>query len=143
MKKELESRRRNKKKQKEEKREARKANSNKGKGLDSMIVYVDENGHLSSTPPDPSRRAEIKLEDIQLGAKREPDEEKKFMNKGRVTYYNEEKAYGFIKDSRTREDIFFHFNNTLAAVRLNDHVTFEKVKGEKGINAVRVQKSNL
>ncbi|WP_394799678.1 hypothetical protein [Flavobacterium amniphilum] len=40
-----------KKKQKSQKREDRKVNNNKGKGLESMIVYVDENGHLTSTPP--------------------------------------------------------------------------------------------
>jgi hypothetical protein len=40
-----------KKKLKSEKREDRKVNNNKGKGLESMIVYVDENGHLTNTPP--------------------------------------------------------------------------------------------
>ena len=40
-----------KKKLKSQKREDRKVNNNKGKGLESMIVYVDENGHLTSTPP--------------------------------------------------------------------------------------------
>ncbi|MFC4818312.1 MULTISPECIES: hypothetical protein [unclassified Flavobacterium] len=40
-----------KKKLKSQKREDRKANNNKGKGLESMIVYVDENGHLTNTPP--------------------------------------------------------------------------------------------
>lgn len=41
-----------KKKIKAFKKEDRKTNNNKGKGLDSMIAYVDENGHLSSTPPE-------------------------------------------------------------------------------------------
>lgn len=40
-----------KQKLKSQKREDRKVNNNKGKGLESMIVYVDENGHLTSTPP--------------------------------------------------------------------------------------------
>ena len=40
------------KKIKDQKKEERKLNNNKGKGLDSMIAYVDEYGNLSSTPPE-------------------------------------------------------------------------------------------
>jgi CspA family cold shock protein len=40
------------KKQKDLKKQERKLNNNKGKGLDSMIAYVDEYGNLSSTPPE-------------------------------------------------------------------------------------------
>lgn len=38
--------------QKAEKREERKANNDKGKPLDQMLAYLDENGNLSSTPPE-------------------------------------------------------------------------------------------
>lgn len=41
-----------KKKSKDQKKEDRKVNNNKGKGFESMIVYVDENGHLTNTPPE-------------------------------------------------------------------------------------------
>ena len=37
---------------KQQKMEERKANLKKGKSLDEMMAYVDENGNLSSTPPD-------------------------------------------------------------------------------------------
>jgi hypothetical protein len=37
--------------QKAERREERKANNNKGKSLDEMLAYVDENGNLASNPP--------------------------------------------------------------------------------------------
>lgn len=40
------------KKQKAKKREDRKVNNNKGKGFDSMIIYVDNNGHFTSVPPE-------------------------------------------------------------------------------------------
>ena len=40
------------KKIKDQKKLERKENNNKGKGFDSMIAYVDENGHLSATPPE-------------------------------------------------------------------------------------------
>jgi cold shock CspA family protein len=141
LKKEKESRKRNKRKSKEEKREVRKANSNKGKGFDSMIAYVDEMGNLSSTPPDPLLRRELKLEDIQLGA-HVPSERDKidYINKGRVSYYNEEKGYGFIKDGRTKESVFFHLNSCKVPVRQNDLVTYDLVSGPKGMNAVEVNK---
>ena len=41
-----------KKKEKAEKMLQRKENNSKGGSLDDMIVYVDENGILSSTPPE-------------------------------------------------------------------------------------------
>lgn len=37
--------------EKEEKMQERRENNNKGKGLEDMLAYVDENGNLSSTPP--------------------------------------------------------------------------------------------
>ncbi|WP_205528250.1 hypothetical protein [Flavobacterium psychrotrophum] len=40
------------KKQKAQKREDRKTNNNKGKGIESMIIYVDNNGHFTSVPPE-------------------------------------------------------------------------------------------
>jgi len=36
---------------KQQKKEERKANLKKGKTLNEMLAYVDENGNLSSTPP--------------------------------------------------------------------------------------------
>lgn len=41
------------KKQKAQKKEERKTNNNKGKGFDSMIIYVDKNGHFTDVPPEP------------------------------------------------------------------------------------------
>ena len=45
----------------------RKENAQKGKSLDSMMAYVDENGNLSSTPPDRRKKVEIRVEDIEIG----------------------------------------------------------------------------
>lgn len=42
-----------KQKEKDTKKADRKINNNKGKGFDSMIVYVDENGHFTNTKPEP------------------------------------------------------------------------------------------
>lgn len=54
-----------KRKEKEEKRLARKENEKKS-DLDNMIAYVDENGRLSSTPPDPAKKEKIDPEDIEI-----------------------------------------------------------------------------
>ena len=56
LKREKEKIRQGRRKEKEEKKLERKSTSNKGKGFDSMIAYVDENGHLSDTPPEPKKR---------------------------------------------------------------------------------------
>ena len=53
-KKDVRSRKEKKRKEKEAKRLARKENEKKG-SLDDMIAYVDENGMLTSEPPDPAR----------------------------------------------------------------------------------------
>jgi cold shock CspA family protein len=140
-KREKEIKKQNRRKEKEEKRIERKSDSNKGKGFESMIAYVDEFGQLSSTPPDPSKKQEFKLEDVQMGARKEEDPgEAGHQNEGIITFYNEEKGYGFIKDSRTKESIFFHVNGLLVPVKLNDRVSFEKAKGVKGMNAVEINK---
>ena len=36
---------------KAQRKEERKNNNNKGKTLDDMLAYLDENGNLSTTPP--------------------------------------------------------------------------------------------
>ena len=52
-KKEKEKKRLKKREDKLEKKEERKSNSQKGASLEDMLMYVDENGQLTDTPPDP------------------------------------------------------------------------------------------
>ncbi len=141
-KKEKEKKKAKRKQDKEERAEERRANSNKGKGLDAMIAYLDENGNLVDTPPDPAMRKEINLEDIQLGAAKqvaETEEEK--IRSGKVTFFKESKGYGFIKDLKSQESIFVHINGIETPIKENDRVTFETEKGNKGPVAVRVKKA--
>jgi hypothetical protein len=42
-----------KQKEKDQKKADRKLHNNKGKGFDSMLIYVDENGHFTDTKPEP------------------------------------------------------------------------------------------
>ncbi|WP_411273759.1 cold-shock protein [Daejeonella sp.] len=140
-KKEKEKKRLKKQKEKREKAEERKDNVVKGKSLDEMMAYVDENGNLTSTPPDPTKKKKIITEDIQIATpKQEAIQPGDLIRKGKVTFFNESKGYGFIKDSESQESIFVHINELSEAVGENDKVTFEIEPGQKGMTAVRVKK---
>src|SRR6478736_3685253 len=87
------------KKEKAEKKQERKDNSRDGNNLESMIAYLDENGNLSSQPPDPRKKITVRAEDIEIGVpKHEPVNPEDLIRKGVVTFFNDAKGYGFIKD---------------------------------------------
>ncbi|MFC2096679.1 cold-shock protein [Bacteroidota bacterium] len=111
------------------------------KSLDDMIAYVDENGVISSTPPDPTKKKEeIKAEDIELGVPTRDAEDYDPVRKGVVYHYNDSKGFGFIKDSVTKESIFFHVNNATEEIKEGNQVSFEIEMGPKGPAAVKVSK---
>ena len=138
-KKEREKKKAKKKKEKEMKRLERKENS-AGGGLDAMMAYVDENGNLVDTPPDPTKKKEIKAEDIDLSQTRVVEKEDVTAEKtGKVDYYNSDKGYGFIKDSVTSDSIFVHINKSIDELKQDNKVTYEVEAGLKGPTAVRVK----
>lgn len=138
-KKEQEKLRAKKRKEKQEKKEARKANP-KLTGED-MYVYVDENGHLTSTPPDPSKKIVVDVESIEIGIpKREETEEVDTEKKGIVDFYDTSKGFGFIKELDSDNKFFFHVKGLIDEVKEGNKVTYELEKGMKGMNAVRVKK---
>ncbi len=135
-KKENEKKRQKKKQDKAQKKEERKANATTGKSLEEMMAYVDENGNISLTPPDPRKKINVKQENIEIGVrKHEPVD---VIRKGVVTFFNEAKGYGFIKDEVTQESVFIHANQLSAPIKENNKVTFEVEHGPKGLNAVNV-----
>ncbi|GHA55955.1 cold shock domain-containing protein [Pontibacter akesuensis] len=140
-KKEKEKKRLKKRQDKEQKKEERQANSDKGKGIEEMMAYVDENGNITDTPPDPTRKkAVIKQEDIQISVSKQADlDPADSIRKGTITFFNESKGYGFIRDHDTQESIFVHQNEMIDKVGENAKVTFEVEMGQKGLNAVRVK----
>jgi len=140
-KKEREKKKFKKQQDKKEKAEDRKANSDKGKGLEDMMAYIDEHGNITSTPPDPSKKRKIVTEDIQISV---PKQEAIFVDpfrKGTITFFNEAKGFGFIQDSITQESVFVHVNSLAEPVKENDKVTFETEQGQKGLNAIKVKKA--
>ena len=139
-KKEKEKKRLKKQQEKKENAQERKASAVKGKTLDQMMAYIDENGNISSTPPDPMKKKKFNSEDIQIGIAKQVPGEVEGPRKGTITFFNESKGYGFIKDSTTQESIFVHINGLIDAVKENDKVSFEMEQGQKGPNAVSVKK---
>ena len=141
-KKQNEKKKRKKKEDKERRKEERKANATGG-GLDNMIAYVDEFGNITSTPPDPLARTKVKAENIVLGVpKRESISPTNINRSGTVTFFNESKGYGFVKDSETQESIFTHVNEHLDQIRESDRVTFQIQQSPKGLCAVNVKLAN-
>jgi len=138
-KREKEKQRQQVKQQNREKMEERKANGNKGKSLDDMMAYIDEDGNISSTPPDPKKKKIFNAEDIEIGVVRPPVEENE-PNTGVVDYFNESKGFGFIRDKQSGERLFFHVNQLQERIGENDKVGYEIERGAKGFNAVNIKK---
>jgi cold shock CspA family protein len=139
-KKEKEKQKLKKKLEKEEKKEARKSNSNKDSDFEGMIAYVDENGNISSTPPDPTKKVAIDASNIQIGIPRQAEAEPlDVIRTGTVTFFNESKGYGFIKDQETQESVFVHMKGLIDAIQDRDKVTFEVEMTPRGPSAFDVK----
>lgn len=140
-KKEKEKKRLKKRKDKLLKREERKANS-EGGGLENMMAYVDENGMITDTPPDPlKKKVVIEASNIEIGIpKKEDSENDSPIKEGKVAFFDSSKGYGFITEAISQEKYFVHVSGTTEEIQENDKVSFELEKGLKGMNAVRVKK---
>lgn len=139
-KKEKEKKKLQKKKDKEQRKEERKANSMEGKPLEDMMAYVDENGNLSSTPPDPTKKRATNTNDIMLGARKRDDIKVNTQRTGSVTFFNSSKGFGFIKDKESGDSIFVHTSSLMTPIKENDQVSFTTERGHKGLAAVNVKK---
>jgi cold shock CspA family protein len=138
-KKEKEKKKLKQKQEKREKMEERKANSSK-KSLDDMMAYIDEDGNLTTTPPDPQKKRVFNLEDIEIGVPKQQEEDPNAVNEGTITYFNESRGFGFITSRRYMDRLFFHINSAMEQVKENDIVTFDVEKGPRGLTAVNVRK---
>ena len=138
-KKEKEKKRLKQRQEKREKMEERKANTQKGKALDDMMAYLDENGNLSSTPPDPKKKKIFAAEDMVIGVPKYEKEEE-VAREGVLAFFNHEKGFGFINDTRTGERIFVHMSGFTEPISENNKVTFDVEHGDRGPVAVNVKK---
>ena len=141
-KKEREKKKQKERKDKAEKMQERKENAKKN-SFDDMIAYLDENGNLTSTPPDPRKKKEVKLEDIQIGVpKYVPPTQEELTKTGKVTFFNTAKGFGFIKDLASQQSVFVHANDLSQEITENDKVSFEIQMGQRGPMAVNVKVIN-
>ncbi|MBN1819803.1 MAG: cold shock domain-containing protein [Prolixibacteraceae bacterium] len=136
-KKEVRNKKEKKRKEKEKKRLARKEQEKSS--LDDMIAYVDENGMITNTPPDPNKKTKVNAADIEVSTPKGDNIKADPVRKGVVAFFNESKGYGFIRDSETRESIFMHINSIEEPVKEGNQVSFETEMGHKGLNAVKVK----
>jgi len=141
-KKEREKKRLKKREDKLKRKEERKNDNSKGAGFDNMIAYVDEFGQLTDTPPDPSKRVKIDASSIEIGIPKMEDREDAVdpIRKGKVSFFDSSKGFGFIMEQDTQEKFFVHVSGLTEEVVENDKVSFELERGQKGMNAVRVKK---
>lgn len=138
-KREIEKNKQQKRKEKQQKREERK--NNPADSFEDMIAYVDENGVITSTPPDLTNKRKIKIENIAVSTPKKEDMEDPILN-GRVEYFNPDKGYGFIKHTGSTDKYFFHISTAPASITEGNMVTFELERGQKGMNAVRITLAN-
>ena len=139
-KKEKEKKRLQKRKEKQQKKEDRKVSS---QGADSslagMMAYVDENGNIMDSPPDPTRKKEeVNLSSIEIAVPKQ-QAENLASRRGRVTYFDTNKGYGFISQDGTQERFFVHSSSLSRPVQEGDKVSFVAKRGVKGMDAINVK----
>jgi cold shock CspA family protein len=139
-KREKEKQRQKEKREKREKMEERRASQAKGKSLDEMLAYVDEDGNISSTPPDPQKKKVFNVEDIEIGVSRSKEADDP-IKEGKIDFFDGSRGFGFIIQN-DGDKIFFHINQTTYPVKEGDVVNYSIERGPKGWNAVGVTKKS-
>jgi cold shock CspA family protein len=138
---EKEKKRLKKREEKQKKKDARKAEA-KDNPQGIQFAYVDFNGNLTDTPPDPAMREKVEAETIEIGIPKRDDSEvhEPTAKEGKVSFFDHSKGFGFILDSINQEKYFVHVSGVLEEINENDKVTYELERGQRGMNAVRVKK---
>jgi len=135
---EKEKKRLKKREDKRRKMEARKAQKEPGQGI--QYAYVDHDGNLTDTPPDPSLKVEVDLDSISIGVTKREKVKRDPVRNGKVAFFDSSKGFGFIIDSEDEEKYFTHVTGLIDTIVEDDMVSFELERGMKGMNAVRVKK---
>jgi len=124
--------------EKQKRKEDRKLNNNKGASLEDMFVYVDENGMITSTPPELRKKEEIDLDSIVILTPKKTEVDNP-VHKGRIEYSNESKGFGFVKELASVNKYFFHISASKVDIREGNIVFFELERGTKDLNAVNLR----
>ena len=90
--------------EKQNRKEERKLSGNTN-SFEDMIAYVDENGRITSTPPETNhKKEEINHEEIVISTPRQESPE---VRKGRVEYFNVSKGMVLLRICQELKNIFF------------------------------------
>ena len=136
-KKEIEKNKQQKRKEKLQRKEERKQQS--PSSFEDMIAYVDANGVITDVPPEPRKKEDIDLEDIEISIPRKEVTEEKGDPTGRVDFFDETRGFGSIKEKNSVNKFFFHKSNAEEGISEDHMVTFRLERGPKGMNAVDVK----
>lgn len=133
-KKQKEKKRLEKKQQKQQRKEDRKANSPAG-NLEDMMAYIDEDGNIVDSPPMTVAKKEIDASEIEISIPKKSEEDTLAERRGRVSFFDTSKGYGFINQDGTQERFFVHQSNLRVPIQEGDKVSFIAKKGLKGPEA--------
>jgi cold shock CspA family protein len=139
---EKEKKRLKKREDKRKKMEARKLEKEEGGSKGIEFAYVDHNGNLTDTPPDPSLKIKVKAKNIEISIPKTLESDREEIDpvrNGKVSFYDSSKGFGFIIDLENQEKYFTHVSGLIDEIAENDKVSFELEKGMKGMNAVKVK----
>ena len=137
-KKQKEKKRLEKKKQKQQRKEDRKSNSSSGNQLEDMMAYIDENGNIVDSPPEETKE-EIDASEIEISIPKKTEEDANEERRGRVSFFDQARGYGFINQDGTQERFFVHQSNLRVPISEGDKVSFVAKKGLKGPEADEVK----
>ncbi|MEG0789826.1 MAG: cold shock domain-containing protein [Alistipes sp.] len=138
-KRELEKKKISKRLEKQQKKEERKSAGGDG-SFENMIAYVDENGAITTTPPDLTKKKEVvDIDSIEVSTPKRGEMEAEAPSQGRIDHFNASKGYGFIKALQSGETYFFHVSSLSEEVIEGNLVTYELERGPRGMNAVNVK----
>lgn len=129
--------------EKEFRRDERRQLPVKQKSLEEMMAYVDENGNLSDTPPDPKNAYKAAVEDIVIDIPRALPDDPDAIPTGVVSYFDPSKGYGFIINDQTQERLFVHVNSfaePTTELSIGDKVSYTPTRSPRGMQATAVVK---
>ncbi|MCZ2846072.1 MAG: cold shock domain-containing protein [Candidatus Bathyarchaeota archaeon] len=138
---EKEKKRLKKREDKRKKMEARKLEKEESGKKGIEFAYVDHNGNLTDTPPDPSKKIKVKAKNIEISIPKTLESDREEIDPvrtGTVSFFDTSKGFGFIVDSENQEKYFCHVSGLIDEITEGNKVSFELEKGMKGMNAVKV-----